>query len=73
MTPEEWRAAKTLLAEDLELPADRRAAFLGSQCGDDPALRREVEALLSASDSDGFLDGELRLPGPAIAAGEVLV
>ena len=75
MTPEEWRAAKTLLAEALELPADQRTSFLDSRCGDDPALRRELEALLSASDSDGFLDGEPRLPGsapPAIAAGEVL-
>lgn len=75
LTPEEWRAAKDLLAEALELPADRRAAFLDSRCGDDPALRRELEALLSASDSDGFLDGEPRLPGsapPAMAAGEVL-
>ncbi len=72
MTPEEWRAAKSLLAKALELPADRRAAWLDSRCGDDPALRRELEALLSASDSDGFLDGEPRLPGPAIAAGEIL-
>jgi len=72
LTPEEWRAAKDLLAEALELPADQRAAFLDSRCGDDPALRRELEALLSASDSDGFLDGEPRLPGPAIAVGEIL-
>ena len=72
MTPEEWRAAKDLLAEALELPADRRAALLDSRCGDDPALRHELEALLSASDSDGFLDSEPRLPGPAIAVGEFL-
>ncbi len=72
MTPEEWRAAKDLLAEALELQPDRRAAFLDSRCGDDPALRRELAALLRAADSDGFLDGEPPLPGPAIAVGEVL-
>ncbi len=64
MTPEEWREAKDLLAEALELPAGQRASFLDSRCGD-PALRRELEALLAASDGDGFLDGEPTLPNPA--------
>src|SRR5215217_6116611 len=72
LTPEEWREAKSLLAEALELPPDRRAAWLDLRCGDDTVLRRELEALLSASDSDGFLDGEPRLPDPAIAEGEIL-
>ena len=75
MTPDEWREAKALLAESLDLPADRRAAFLDLRCGGNPALRREIEALLAASDGNGFLDGEPpRLPGPgqAIAEGEVL-
>ena len=72
MTPEEWREAKAVLAEALELPPDQRAALLDLRCGADPALRREIESLLSASDDDGFLDGEPRLPGPALAVGEVL-
>jgi eukaryotic-like serine/threonine-protein kinase len=72
LTPEEWREAKALLAEALELPADRRVAWLELRCGDDPLLRRELEALLAASEGDGFLDGEQRFLGPAIAAGEVL-
>lgn len=72
MTPEEWREVKALLAEALELPADRRTAFLDSRCGGDAVLRRELEALLVASDGDGLLDGGPRLPGPAIAEGEVL-
>ena len=72
MTPEEWRAAKTLLAEALELPAAWRAAFLDSCCGSDPALRREIEDLLGAAEGEGFLDGAPQLPGPALAAGEVL-
>ena len=29
-----------------ELPADKRAAFLDRECGDDAALRAEVESLL---------------------------
>ncbi len=64
MTPEEWREVKDLLAEALELPAGQRASFLDSRCGD-PALRRELDALLAASDGDGFLDGEPTLPNPA--------
>ena len=76
MTPEEWREAKDLLAEALELPAEQRASFLDSRCRDTPALRRELDALLAASESDGFLDGEPTLPGPVIipviSAGEVL-
>ena len=76
MTPEEWREAKVLLAEALELPAGQRASFLDSRCGDTPALRREIDALLAASESDGFLDGEPTLPSlvpsPAITEGEVL-
>lgn len=85
LTPEEWQRAKVLLAEALELPAGERASFLDSRCGGDPALRRELDALLAASDGDGFLDGEPALPGPgsgpvtpatpaapAITVGEVL-
>ena len=32
----------TILADALDLPAPRRAAFLDSTCGGDPDLRREV-------------------------------
>lgn len=64
MNPEEWQKAKDILAEALELPAGERASFLDSRCGGDPALRRELDALLAASDGDGFLDGETTLPSP---------
>jgi len=36
-----------------ELPAGERAAFLARECGDDPALRARVEALLRADSEAG--------------------
>ncbi len=74
MTPAEWSNVKGLLAEALELPADRRAAWLDARCGTDAALRRELETLLAAAGGQGFLDGEdaPQPPGAAIARGEVL-
>ena len=40
-----------------ELPAEERAKALHEQCGDDPSLRSEVEALLArdAEDDSAFL------------------
>ncbi|HET7924964.1 MAG TPA: protein kinase, partial [Rhodanobacteraceae bacterium] len=39
---------RDLFAEALDLPADRRSAWLAGQCGDDAATRAEVERLLRA-------------------------
>jgi hypothetical protein len=76
LTPAEWQEVKALLAEALEQPAGQRAAWLDRHCGDATDLRRELEALLAAAESDGFLDGEptlgLPTPAPAIAVGEAL-
>ncbi|HEX4496292.1 MAG TPA: serine/threonine-protein kinase [Thermoanaerobaculia bacterium] len=72
MTPEEWREIRALLAEALEQPAERRAAWLDLRCGHDPAVRLELEALLAAAGRDGFLDDEPRSHGPAITTGDVL-
>ena len=72
MTPAEWQEVKSLLAEALEQRSDQRAAWLDLRCGDDPALRRELESLLAAADGEGFLDGEPLPQGPAIATGELL-
>ncbi len=36
-----------------DLPAEERPAFLEEQCGDDTALRVEVEELLRAHEDDG--------------------
>jgi serine/threonine protein kinase/Tol biopolymer transport system component len=72
LTPEEWGEVKAVLAEALELPAGERSALLDLRCGGNPALRREIEALLSASDGPGFLDSEPQLSGPVMTPGEVL-
>ncbi|NOT59716.1 MAG: protein kinase, partial [Acidobacteria bacterium] len=48
MTAERWSQIDRLLAEALEHTVAERAAFLTEACGDDAALRREVESLLEA-------------------------
>src|SRR5512143_3033866 len=48
MTPEEWRRIRDVLASALERPQAERESFLDGACGDDAALRRAVESLLSA-------------------------
>src|SRR5262249_52473898 len=72
MTPADWQQARALLAGALGRPADQRAAWLDRRCGDDADLRQELEALLAAAETDGFLDGEPQPPASAIAVGEVL-
>jgi adenylate cyclase len=49
MTPERWQQIKALLYQAQELASDQRAAFLERSCSSDPALRKEVETLLSVS------------------------
>ena len=54
---ERWREVEQLCAAALEIDADARAAFLDAQCGDDMALRREVDSLLAYSAAEsGFLE-----------------
>ena len=46
-----------LFARALEVPRARRAAFLDSACGNDRALRNELDSLLAANDSaSGYFD-----------------
>ena len=55
-----------IFAEALERPAAERAAFLDAACGDELAVRAEVESLLAAHDrAEGLLDGH---PDPAWVA-----
>src|SRR5215475_6209617 len=46
MTPERWKQVDQLLQEALGRDSAERAPFLAGACGDDGALRREVESLL---------------------------
>jgi hypothetical protein len=48
MTPARWQQIDQLFEATLDLPADRRDAFLEESCASDPALRCEVEQLLAA-------------------------
>jgi len=48
MTPERWAQVGQLHEAALELKPEERAAFLNRACGEDQALRREVESLLAA-------------------------
>ena len=50
MTPERWQQILDVLREALELPPDKRPAFLDHACSADSSLRTEVESLLSAGD-----------------------
>jgi serine/threonine protein kinase/tetratricopeptide (TPR) repeat protein len=53
MTPDRWQQVKNTLAAALECPDEHsRATFLATACGDDTALRREVESLLAQSDGE---------------------
>ncbi|MEP6621095.1 MAG: serine/threonine-protein kinase [bacterium] len=55
MIPERWQLVKAVVADALELPLPERGAYVERACGDDAALRAEVESLLaSARESDSF-------------------
>jgi serine/threonine-protein kinase len=56
VTPERHQQIGDLYHRALEMPAERRAAFLAAACADDEQLRQEVSSLLAAhSDASGFL------------------
>jgi eukaryotic-like serine/threonine-protein kinase len=60
VTDERWPRVKALFQAAVERPTEERDAFLAAATGDDAALRREVESLLTSDTSDAsFLD---RLP-----------
>jgi serine/threonine-protein kinase len=52
-TADRWRQISHIFDSVLDLPAELRVDALRKMCGDDSALRAEVEALLGASDMAG--------------------
>ncbi len=57
MTPERWKQVEELYHAARARPSGERVAFLVDRCRDDESLRREVESLLTETESDdGFLD-----------------
>jgi len=53
MTPERWHQLKQIFQSALERNPAERSAFLSQACADDPALRSEVESLISSHDQAG--------------------
>jgi|KBSMisStandDraft_5_1062788.scaffolds.fasta_scaffold2545868_2 serine/threonine-protein kinase len=51
MTPERWEQIAHLYQAALEQPSDARAAWLAEACGDDSALRQELESLIAREDA----------------------
>src|SRR5262245_43926941 len=57
MTPERYREVGEIFRAAAELPSNRRHAFLDTACGNDEALRQEVESLLNHdSQSEAWID-----------------
>src|SRR3989441_6742834 len=53
MTPERWQQVKQIFQSALERNPAERSAFLNQACADDPALRSEVESLISSHNEAG--------------------
>ncbi|MFT5144478.1 MAG: hypothetical protein ACI84D_003114, partial [Thalassolituus oleivorans] len=48
VSTERWKRIDILVDGALDLPVEERGAYLDRVCGDDPALRKEVDAMLGA-------------------------
>src|SRR5438132_4609532 len=70
MKPERWQQVDELYHAALERPAESRADFLRSACGDDEELRDEVESLLGfKSKAEDFIEKPaLEIAAKAVAA-----
>jgi serine/threonine-protein kinase len=58
MNAERWAEIEPLYHAALAKGPEERASYLEAACGEDPALRKEVESLLA------FADGSLETPAP---------
>lgn len=59
MNPDRWQQVKELMGHALSLESTQRAVYLTAACGDDTALRQEVDSLLShaeLAEGDGFME-----------------
>jgi len=65
--PDRWQRIAPLLEEALDLPAERRRAYLDGACAGDPGLRAEIEDLLSAdAEAGAFLGAPVDLTAVAL-------
>src|SRR5690349_9434787 len=57
MSSARWQKVEEIFHEALSRQPDARSAFLAAVCGENLALRREVESLLKAAgEASGYLD-----------------
>lgn len=56
MDPTRYQQIKSVLLQAMEQPPGAREGWLAQRCGDDVALRREVEELLAGEDEQSFLE-----------------
>src|SRR6188508_919643 len=57
LASDNWARVKEVFAAARALPPDRRRAYLADTCGDDDALRQEVESLLASDErAKSFLE-----------------
>ncbi|MEZ5429006.1 MAG: protein kinase [Pyrinomonadaceae bacterium] len=57
MNSDRFKKIEEIYHAVLEIPAGKRPLFLQERCGDDPALKKEIEAMLYFEDTaDSFLD-----------------
>ncbi len=62
MTPQRHQQIGAIFLAALDVPAAQRAALLARLCGDDTALRREVDELLARDARTALLDTPLQTP-----------
>lgn len=72
MEPERWKRVKAIFTEASELPAAARAEFLDRACGEDEALRREVENLLAQIGDTQTAEVFAARPQHSLQAGDLL-
>ncbi|HKQ75994.1 MAG TPA: protein kinase [Blastocatellia bacterium] len=68
MTPERWEQVEEIFNTALDHPADEREAFLTNACGDDLALRHQIEYLINCHEQAGdFIEdpAAVRIEDPA--------
>src|SRR6185503_3333192 len=71
ITHDKWKQIKEIFHSAQELEPGERSDFLNKACGDDPSIREEVEALLTADASnDDFLSAPAYEFAAGILAGE---
>ncbi len=73
MKPERLQQIDGIFQTAIELPPERRSAFLDVACANDPELRSEVESLISSLESSGdFIEGSAADVAASLLASETL-